>query len=894
MGRYDEAEKMYLESLKIREKTLGPEHPVTALSMNNLAEFYLVFGDPEKARDLHERVLAIREKTLGPNHPDTAQSLNNLAQAYEVLGDYNQAEPLLERARAIWENTLGPDHPDVAIVLNNLAEFYKTLGDYQRAEPLYRRSLEIREKVFGPDHISVALSLNNLAGLYDMQKKRKDAIPLMERALAIWEKALGPDHPDVATGLNNLAGLYFSLGQWEKAEPLDRRALEIRKKVFGDQHPDVAQSLNNLAGFYLNSGQPDEAESLYKQAVGIMTQVNGERHPKTMEAYGNLAVLYASGGRYREAYDVLRRIQEINEEFIDQVMAFTSEDQKLKFLESKRFELDAFFSLISRELSGDASARRAALDTWLRRKGIILESQRRFQEALLYRDAPKAQKLFRELAKNRARLSHLVFSGPGREDPETYKKRLTELEEKIAGLEAELTRLSQAYAKQRDIAKADSLKVSAGLPEGSVLLEFARYERFDFQARTMAERWQPAHYLVFVLYPGAGRAVAMIDLGEAAGIDALVESFKREVMDLENLESGRTAATAARLYDLVFRPLRPALGASREVFISPDGNLNLIPFEVLRDPDGRYLIEDFTFNYLSSGRDVLRFDPGSGDESPREPGEAVLMGDPDFNLDPVAKNEELRRMGIEAEDRESPGNDRSSRSLDLREIVFSPLEGTREEVLAIQSILGKENARVYLGPEVVEEVLRSERAPSILHLATHGFFLEDLNIQTGSQNRNVLFEEPGDSGALMIENPLLRSGLALAGANRSLGGDPTASDGILTAQKVLGLNLHGTDLVVLSACQTGLGDVQNGEGVYGLRRAFSQAGAEGLVLSMWSVPDLETKELMVEFYRNIDSKGMNRAEALRQAALKEMKKTRARYGYDHPLFWGAFVFVGRP
>jgi CHAT domain-containing protein len=233
---------------------------------------------------------------------------------------------------------------------------------------------------------------------------------------------------------------------------------------------------------------------------------------------------------------------------------------------------------------------------------------------------------------------------------------------------------------------------------------------------------------------------------------------------------------------------------------------------------------------------------------------------------------------------------------------FGRLPNTREEVRAIHGLIGEDKAESYLGKKAREGILRSKGAPWILHLATHGFFLSDLemvDMRHKTANGTTLSEDEDSHGEppgrpFKIENPLLRSGIALAGANRALeSSDNEQSDGILTSEKILGLRLRGTDMVVLSACETGVGEVKNGEGIYGLRRAFTQAGARSLVMSMWKVRDRETKELMVSFYKNILS-GMNRCQALRQAALNEMKTVKSRYGTAHPFFWGGFVFMGEP
>jgi CHAT domain-containing protein len=243
----------------------------------------------------------------------------------------------------------------------------------------------------------------------------------------------------------------------------------------------------------------------------------------------------------------------------------------------------------------------------------------------------------------------------------------------------------------------------------------------------------------------------------------------------------------------------------------------------------------------------------------------------------------------------------------MRGLVFDRLPGTRAEVETIHALLGPDQGALYTDKDAREAILMQCDAPRMVHLATHGFFLEDQELpDVGGDglSRALTFgslplsspsptASPAPSGSKRFENPLLRSGIVLAGANTAIGADGHAR-GIVTAEKILGLNLRGTEMVVLSACETGLGDVQAGEGVFGLRRAFTQAGAKSLVMSLWSVPDQETQELMVQFYRYLLTDSMSRSQALRQAALQQIRIVEERYGFPHPLYWGAFVFMGEP
>jgi CHAT domain-containing protein len=342
-------------------------------------------------------------------------------------------------------------------------------------------------------------------------------------------------------------------------------------------------------------------------------------------------------------------------------------------------------------------------------------------------------------------------------------------------------------------------------------------------------------------------------------------------------------ATSNELYERVFHPLVDNLGTAKNIFISPDGSLNLIPFEVLQTPKGKFLVEDYTFNYISAGRDLLGF---TNDPSPG--GKCLLMGAPDFDSTSIGKPTHQVASFFQ-------------RSADLGELSFVPLPHAKDELDAIGTILGPERSVIYTGKDALEERLFDAGHPSIIHLATHGFFLGDHELEGAGRGFQMtelaspaMQSHTQINGKFDFENPLLRSGILLAGAKRSLTeGCNGPHDGIVTAEKILGMNLHRTEMVVLSACDTGLGEVKSGEGVFGLRRAFTQAGAKSLVMSLWKVPDRETKELMVEFYRNIKSGTMNRCQALRQAILKEKEIVRERYGHDNPRYWGAFVFMGQ-
>ncbi len=870
-GDYQKAEPLYERSLSIYEKVNGPEHSYTATALNNLAELQRTMGNYQKAEELYKRSLSIYEKTLGPDHQFTGTTLYSLAELQRTMGNYQKAEELYKRSLSIYEKALGPDHSYTVTAVYGLAELYRTMGDYQKAEPLYKRALVTWEISFGPDHPHVATALYSLAELYRSTGQYRQAQEFYKRALSIYRQALGPDHQFTATALYSLTELYRAMGHFKEAEELYKQAIAIYEKALGPYHSHTATAMSGLAELYRSTGEYQKAEPLSKRTLEIWEKAFGPDHPHVATGLDNLGILYVALGRYEGAFSYMLREQDIDRKLIDQVMGFTSEDQKLKFLTTREGQLSAFLTLVSQYMKDKSYARVAALTVWLQRKGVVLEAQKRFQDALVFSDDPGTVGKFQELARVRSQLSKLTFSGPGKEGVEVYRKNIEELERKKRELESQLSKASEIFARNRKVSKADVNQVAGALPKGSVLIDFARLPIFSFTAKGMESRWLPAHYIAFVLPSGKAADTSLVDLGGSDEIDRMIRDFKETVTNYQADPEGKESSRLARrLYDRIFLPLVKDLKGAKEIYLSPDGNLNIIPFEILRGPDGRYLIEDYTFNYLGSGRDILGFGIVKG-----KPSAPLIMGDPDYDLDDKGLKETIQKLGIAHAEKRSV----TTRSRDMSSKEFSSLPGTREEVESIALLMGKKNILVYTGRQALEEVLYRQKDPRILHLATHGFFLTDQDLLA-------------DKKRVPYENPLVRSGIVLAGANRSLRSG--SDEGIVTAEKILSLRLSGTELVVLSACETGLGDIKSGEGVFGLRRAFTQAGAKGLVMSLWSVPDKETKELMVRFYSNVLVKKMKGPEALRRAILAELGTTKQRYGNTNPFFWGAFVYMGEP
>ena len=845
-GDYERALSLFERALAIFEKALGPKHPDVAASLNNIAKLHQDKGDYERALPLFERALAIFEEAMGPEHPSVATFLDNLAVLYKANGDYEQALPLFERALIVAETALGEDHPHVAISLNNLAFLRYEKGDYERALPLFERALAIFENALGPGHPSVATSLDNLAVLHKAKGDYERVLPLHQRALTIREKALGPKHPDLATSLNNLAKLHYAKGDHKRALPLFERALAIFEASLDKEHPYVAVSLNNLAELHRITGDYEQALPLYERALAIHEKVLGKKHPDVAHSLMNLAVLHWAWGDDALAVSRLERALAVREAHIDQILAADSARGRRLFLEQFMGDLDTAITFALDRPS--VQTRRLAMATLLARKGRGLDSASGAFATVRQRLGPAEQRLLDGYRANRTIYARQLLRGPGSIARAQHNQNLAALEARGHDLERRIAARSVEFRSR--LQPVTVAAVQGALPADSVLVEWVRYRSFDSRA-SRKDRFGAARYAAAVLSP-AGEPV-WLDLGEAAAIDAAVEVWREALANF--LDLAHTTQAARDLDALVMAPVRAHLGDASRVYLAPDGQLSLVPFAALVDERGQYLVESYPFTYLTSGRDLIRLGDPHVAPSPRSP--ALIVAAPRYTL---------------------PGQRERQ--------PFTPLLQVMAEARVVQDLL--RDARLVADLDASEAVLQYAKGPTVLHIATHGYFQP---ITCGESDARA-------------SDPMLQSGLALAGANGCRGpseestalGDPTADqgpgDGLLTALETAALDLYGTELAVLSACDTGLGDaVGRSDGLYGLRRALVLAGARTQMISLWVANDVTTRQLMTDFYRNLAA-GLDRTEALRQVQLDMLRASDGDLRSAHPHFWANFILSG--
>ncbi len=827
------------------------------------------------------------------NQEQNEQKLNQLNDQIIQLynsGKYREAIPIGQQARQLAADIWGPTHPNVATSCNNLALLYESQNRLAEAEPLYLEAIEIVRKALPKNHPSLATHLNNLAGLYRTQNRLAEAEPLYLEAIEIVRKALPKDHPSLATHLNNLAGLYKSQNRLAEAEPLYLEAIDIVRKALPKDHPDLATHLNNLALLLATTDRPLAAFKLMLQASKI-DETNIQRY-------------FGSSSESDVASATLR--------------------DRLAYLDSIRDNFDGFLSLIYQHLPHQNAAKQAALNLVLKRKALTAAAQAAFNSAILAGRYPHLEGTFQQWRKLSDQLLQLSYDIPSPEEVAPRREELARVQKQCNDLERQLAREVPEIRLQEQT--CDRKAVALCLPAGASLVEFVRFRVVDFQEN----RWQDARYLAFILPAGQPGQVEIVDLGDAAELDKLISQYREalvtrdkssnlEMWDEASAESQSAPPPKLHLYnqnagcqlrEAVFDKLRPVLGSCRNLVLAPDGDLNLAPLGILPLEDGdRTLRDEYAINSVSSGRELLRNSIDVG----REPGPALTVGAPNYDLGSSGGNG-------------GSAGDSDKLAVTLADMPFRHIPETGDLAAAVAQRL---DAKALLGDDALVAELLARRSPKVLLVATHGFFFQKrgrqdyyqlvlalLNCPNGEEkkilkrhqqllnkellevmaevatqlaenddeeaaNRLRQFAElledeindtapPPDSVYRLdakVEDPMLRSGIALAGANTWSWGrelPPEAGSGVMFARDVAALDLLATELVILVACQSGLGEVATGEGVFGLRRAVAVAGAKNLIMSLWSVPAYATILLMERLFDYIDA-GWQPAEALELA-----------------------------
>lgn len=863
-GQYEKAEKTYLQVWTFDRKSLGEKHPNTVIDLNNLAGIYRKRGFYRQAETTLLQVLADSREVFGELHPQSITALNNLALLYENMGLYDKAEPYFADAIRDAKAVMGEKHPKTINMMNNLALLHESQGLFEKAEPLYLKAIELNTSLKGAEHPDTVAIKNNLAFLYMLEKKYKDADRQFRAVLNIWQKQLGINHQNTLKAQNNLARANHKLGRLREAEAFFQLTLKSRQDNLGRQHPDSIRSMIDLGGLYKKTDRLPQAKLLLQEALSLAESNLGDKHPYTFEALNSLADVFEMTPDLEKALET--RVIGFNRrsEFLNRILWSTGENTRQSYIRLHKPEQDRFLRQLVK--TGTQETATLALHISLQRKGLLLKIASEINKIVLMSGSPELYGLTSDLQSVQKDLAALTLSGPAGESAEAFQEKLLELEDSRNKLQGQLGRASLSYKNSSQQIEVDD--VLDELNENTALVDFLTYT--DKRSEVVA--------VVATKDAENSKHIKLVPLGKLLILRQAISEY-RSLIQEEDTEEGELEVAGRAIYNKIWKPLTPFLKDKPTVYIVPDSIVHLLPFDTLIDENDKYLLESKDLRILSSSRDLVVSSLPSAEKG------LLIIAGPDYNIDTGkdVKKAIMDRRGADS-------NGLRLASVGLRSLSFDKLTGAELEGTAIKKVSDqlKKQATIYSKRQAEEVRLRGiKKPPQIVHIATHGFFLkpEDsmirrlLSLQRGARNR---LPPPGD-------NPLLRAGLAFAGINANapfLGDIDTNNDGILTALEVLKLNLNGTELVVLSACETGVGEIHAGEGVYGLRRAFQEAGVSSVLNSLWPVSDEGTRTLMVGFYNELLG-GKTVREALKASQLAMFKTE-----WNHPYYWAAFVVVG--
>lgn len=904
-GEYKTEKSYLLDALQIRKQILGTMHPEYAISLNNLATWYRNMGEYTKAEEYFKQALVVEKNFYGEEHSAYLTTLNNLALLYLIKGEYNQVELNLLKVLKLRQKVKGLNHPEIAISFESLAGFYSEIGEDDKAIEYHMKALSLREELLGGNHPDVARSMSNLAVQLFNRGEHERAATIFERCLGILEKALGAQNSLYASVVTNLANSYvnFSITDTniniERVSRLLDQALSIYKTTLGEQHLDYATCLDSKAMLLVRQKKFNQAADFAYQSIKIKEHIFGKNHLRIVESLHILAKIDILLQNMSTAFEKYLKIMKIESKWLSRIASLGNEKRIQSYTNSLNFEYYALLTLFHQNSKIQTKHMNDVYHIVLKRKMISLEISAIQRENLLVTHNPEFQEDFMQLREYRLNYAKMISDGPQKQTPEEYQAKINSIEQAIENLETKLAAHIPQIEVERKLTNVNPKAISALLPEETHLLDFIFYKPIKFAAAGFS--FQSPHYLVFIVNNKQPNTIKMIDLGEAQIIDSLIKKHRdyiikgeqgndRNAKNIHTPEASFDASSGQKLFDILFKPIIECLPTSTKLIISPDHDISLLPFEVLPINNDRFVVEEekYDIHYIDSARDLIRFENIIDFQSP-----PLFLADPDFDL--IIDDDDIALTQIAHKQHYEHLQYMFNRSADLNEFHFESLAGTKLEVCGILKLF-EAKFESWFGKDVLEGRLKKIHGPQILHLATHGFYMPEKKNQSTYQLLGQIkcYNSSTETGEKPFRNPLLRSGLALAGVNTILQGKKApdeAEDGILTAYDVTGMDLVGTHLVVLSACETGLGDILAGEGIYGLRRAFILAGARAMIISLWQVPDEETKELMINYYNNL-SDGQDKAAALRNSQRAMIKKLRDRGHYPDPWLWGAFVFAG--
>jgi CHAT domain-containing protein/Tfp pilus assembly protein PilF len=862
IGDYQSELKYTLDRIRIMELTLGSFHEDYRIGLANLTICYSDIGDFKSALKYGLRLKTIDSLVVGENHLEYSSTLNTLSTIYAKLGIYNKAIEYSVLSLNIKEKVLPKTHEDIALNLNNLGYIYQQLGEYEKSLNYHLKALDIREKSIGRNSELYAASLNNIAIVYADKGDYLRSIQIQTESLAIKERILGKNHPLYASSLKNLAYVYSKAGNFKKALKIYQEVLKIEKKALGKKHPSYATTLNNVGIILYKMDKLNKSRKFLNKAINLRKSIFDKYHPAFRESLINIVLMHISLGDFQNATELALSASKLALEYFHlNFSGLTIQDQIIL-----KNELESTFNLLTNLLLLNDSLYSEMFNQWINLNGVVSANIQNLENEILKSNDSSSTLLLEKLKLKKVQL--LNYQELTIREKEKIGINSKVIEYEINSIERELSKKSKDFADfNRFLSATDVVK---NLNTNEVFIDISHIPYYSFQSNKWTDSTQ---YLVFIT-DSKDTLVDYVFIEDGTKIDQdLFDQYKQEATDRER----KTDLKSEKFYNYFWNPISDKIGDAKTVYVSLGGVYNNINLNTIYNPTtGKYLVEEKDIRIVNSARDFVL--SKEREKKNYTTNTASLFGFPNFDgnttvsadtSDLFASTRDLNSFWLD--------------SLTRGGMKAKPLPATKTEVENISSTLKSKGWKVnsFLADNASETNIKKQQSPRILHVATHGYFFQDIPIE--NDNNRFL----GMDRQQVVQDPMLRSMLLFTGANKTLKGETSSGEnGLLSAAEASLLDLRETELVVLSACETGKGEVKNSEGVYGLRKAFSDAGAQNIIMSLWKVDDKVTQEFMSRFYEI----WLNDKTTIREAFNKTQLEIKAKY--PQPYYWGAFILVG--
>jgi CHAT domain-containing protein/Flp pilus assembly protein TadD len=850
IGVYDEAEDMLRTSKRIYKKLDVFDAIKKAKSIEEMAFLYIRLGEFGETEEILNELLVEKEKKYGKTSRQLVTPLNQLGSLYLIKGDYTEAERLIKKANEIATKVYGDKSIKTAESYGLLAKYYSMIGDYERAEEYSKQTINIQKEVLGNNHVELAKSLTDMA-LIEFNQDAKNVLEsekLLNQAKRIMASNFDTRHPLYADILKTQGEIAVQTGRYTEGFGLLNEANGIYLEKLENRNLNSANIYSLLGDVYTRLKRFAEAKDNYTKAEAIFKKMLSKEHPDYIKTESKLGQLYFINKSYKEANEILKRTTSAYLDFIKTYFPALSEREKAKYWNKIQGDFEFFNSLAVKQAQDEPELLEKMYNFRLATKAILLSTSQKVRQRILNSTDEALKEKYKLWVQKKEELNAVLAMSD---------EQISEAQISTLAIKGEINELEKALSESSDIF-ADNVEsqnytweeVQKLLQKDEAAVEIIRYRQFE---NGFTDK---IRYAALVVTPSTKRAPKLVLIENGNELEDRYLAYYRNVTKNERDDKYS--------YDKYWKPIEKELGLGiTRVFLSPDGVYNQINIESLLITEEQYVIDKMNVRTVSNTKDLIvarakveKKKKRKKNNQETEQRTAMLFGDPQFYA------------SVHKEDVKNP---------------ISDLPGTAIEINEISQLFQNRNWKVKifnrtLAGESTIKSLDSKQTPTVIHIATHGFF--DEKKATDSLGINIDKE--------ILNDPLRNSGVLARGAGDLLSKEVSLYDsqeGILTAYEAMSLNLDNTELVVLSACETGLGKVTAGEGVYGLQRAFLVAGADAIIMSLFKVDDEVTQKLMIKFYQKYLQTGDKR-KAFNEAQ-KEIKEE-----YKSPKYWGAFNMIG--